>query len=299
MAAFSPDGRYVVGGDLDGKIRQWQVEDGTEVGPGMNAGRRIYAIAISKDGKWIVTGSPDEAAVWDMETHDKVVGMRAHWDLVTSIDVSPDSARVVSGGSWAKTVLIWDIKTGKRLVRRLKHSSYVHAVKFSPDGECIATSAGGKIYIHNSHTGKGVKSWNSEKSTSLFAWSNDGKRLFAAYGGSISCHDVSTGAALSKWSVGPSGSADSDTLRLSGNGRFIVSLMGGYTTFWDAETHKQFGPIIDNVCGLADNSYFACSMEKTIGIWSIRDILPNSYFSDVSIRHPNPLEDLTKCYTSL
>ena len=55
--AFLADGKYVVGGDEKGKIRRGRVKDGMEVGAPMDAGSDVYNIAVSRDGKWIISGT--------------------------------------------------------------------------------------------------------------------------------------------------------------------------------------------------------------------------------------------------
>ena len=56
--AFVADGDYVVSGDGN-RIRRWRVRDGKEVGRPMDAGVRVWNIAVSRDGKWIVSGTYD------------------------------------------------------------------------------------------------------------------------------------------------------------------------------------------------------------------------------------------------
>jgi WD40 repeat protein len=55
--AFLVDGKHVVSGGEEGKIRRWRVEDGEEVGMPMDAGSGVFSIAVSRDGKWIVSGT--------------------------------------------------------------------------------------------------------------------------------------------------------------------------------------------------------------------------------------------------
>ena len=46
-----------MGGDKEGKIRRRQVEDGKEVGTPRDAGTPVIDIAVSHDGKWVVSGA--------------------------------------------------------------------------------------------------------------------------------------------------------------------------------------------------------------------------------------------------
>ena len=55
--AFLVDGKHVVGGSKEGKIRRWRVEDGKEVGTPMDAESAVCSVAVSRDGKWVVGGT--------------------------------------------------------------------------------------------------------------------------------------------------------------------------------------------------------------------------------------------------
>ena len=66
--AFLVNEKHVVSGDDEGKIRRWRVEDGEEVGMLMDAGNHILSIAVSRDGKWIVSGTKNGlVTVWNAE----------------------------------------------------------------------------------------------------------------------------------------------------------------------------------------------------------------------------------------
>ena len=66
--AFLVDGRHVVGGGEEGKIRCCRVEDDKEVGMPMDAGSAVGNLAVSHDGKWVVSGTTSgQVAVWARE----------------------------------------------------------------------------------------------------------------------------------------------------------------------------------------------------------------------------------------
>ena len=138
--AFLDDGKHVVSGGWEGKIRRWRMEDGREVGTPMDAGSIVYSIAVSPDGKWIVSGTRSgQVAVWNAENHSKVTEWRAHNDWVRAVDVSPDGTRIATGSD-DKTLCVWSLSTGERLLGPFEHDDRVTAVKFSPNGCLIATA---------------------------------------------------------------------------------------------------------------------------------------------------------------
>ena len=71
----------------------------------------INSIAISPDGKYIVSGSWDATIkIWDIKTGECLNTLEGHKDSVNSIVISPDGKYIVSASS-DNTIKIWDFKT--------------------------------------------------------------------------------------------------------------------------------------------------------------------------------------------
>ena len=97
-ASFLADGKHVLSGGKEGKIRRWRVDNGQEVGTPMDAGSTVRNIAVSQDGKWIVSGAwSGQVTVWNAESHSKVTEWKAHHDEVGAVDVSRDGTRIATG----------------------------------------------------------------------------------------------------------------------------------------------------------------------------------------------------------
>jgi len=67
--------------------------------------------------------------------------LEGHGDGITSVDVSPDDRRAVSG-SWDKTLRVWDLDTGECLRALEGHSDWVSSVSVSPDGRRVVSGGG-------------------------------------------------------------------------------------------------------------------------------------------------------------
>ncbi len=75
----------------------------------------MNSVAVSPDGRRIVSGSEDNTVVvWDLETGTPVHRLTGHQAAVNSVAVSPDGRRIVSG-SVDQTVVVWNLDTGQRL----------------------------------------------------------------------------------------------------------------------------------------------------------------------------------------
>src|SRR5207245_5261446 len=67
----------------------------------------VTAVALTRDGTKIVTGSRDKIArVWDLERPDKAIEIKGHSDAITAVAVMGDG-RIITGSS-DTTARIWN-----------------------------------------------------------------------------------------------------------------------------------------------------------------------------------------------
>ncbi|KIK21819.1 hypothetical protein PISMIDRAFT_81461, partial [Pisolithus microcarpus 441] len=142
------DESQAVGGCANGDIRRWKIEGGRQQGPTMQAAGLVYSIAVSQDGRWIMSGDDGKKAiVWNALTHEKVLHTE-YEGLVMVVDISSDCTKFVTGGWSSNTVRIFDITSGIRLLPPFSLNHF-RGVKFSPDGSRFATASyydGVRIY---------------------------------------------------------------------------------------------------------------------------------------------------------
>ena len=290
--AFLDDGKHVISGGREGKIRRWRMEDGREVGTPMNAGSTVYSIAVSPDEKWIVSGTiHGQVAVWNAEMHSKVKEWEAHYVEVRAVDVSSDGTRTATGSN-DSTLCVWSLSTGELLLGPLEHVTgrEVVAAKFSPNGRLIATATWHDVRVYDSQNGGLLLEFPVLVSSTLnesLAWASNSKQLFAlSRDGIIHCLDVSTGMTLSKWAI--HSSKDPRCIALASNGTFIAVTANSSVSFWDTATHEQIGSVTkythNIVCmALSANYDLVVGGEKTITIRGLYGILPRHYLHNVCV----------------
>ena len=289
--AFLADGKHVVSGGTEGKIRRWRVEDGEEVGTPMDAGSTVYDIAVSQDGQWIVSGtrSGGIVTVWDAESHSKVSELKAHDRQVRAVDVSPDGTRIATGSD-DTTLCVWSPSTGERLLGPLEHAKQSVAVKFSPNGRLIATASWkSDVRVYDGQNGGLLVEFPIKVGSNLnqsLAWDSDSKQLFAlSRDGDINRFDVSTGGTtLSKWAI--HSSDNPRCIALASNSSFIIASANSSISFWDTATREQIGSVINHTyvvqsVAISTNYDLVSGGESTITLLGLCDILPSRYFDNV------------------
>lgn len=288
---FLEDGRHLLSGGKDGKIRQWRVEDASEVGEAIKTSSSVRSIALSSDRRWIISGEHGGATVWHRDTHQIALTVNEHTDWVGTVDVSPDSTRFATGGM-DRNLFIWDVSTGTRLVGPLQHDDNLTAVKFSPSGGYVATTTwtAQSLRIYNAHTGELIRTIPVASTTESIAWSNDSQRIFAISSNVIRQVVVETGGF--EWIV-----PGELPLSLPRNGRFLACFVGNFLTLWDTFSGERFGPVFDQPGGLPrsialslDNDYLAIGHNN--GIITLRklnrDFIPTSNFGRAATQQFQP-----------
>ena len=292
--AFLVDGKHVVGGSKEGKIRPWRVEDGKEVGTPMDAESAVCSVAVSRDGKWVVGGtSGGLVTVWNAESHLKVTGFKAHKKQLCTVDISPDGTKIATG-SEDKTFCVWSLWTGKRLLDFGKHNDWVVTVKFSPDGQLIAIATRvTSVRIYDSQNGRLLVVFPikvSSASNHSLAWTSDNKQLFVlSRDGNIHCldSDVFT-AGISTHSQWPTNnSKDAQCIALERNGTFVAASTLSSVSFWDTTTHKKCGRVVHHPgsissIAISSNYDLVTAGGNLITVRDLRDVLPPPYCDDVS-----------------
>ncbi len=108
-AVFTSDGKSVIGVNLDGIIKIFDVEAKKETKE-LKAHEGIWALALSPDGTKLATGGYDQTIkLWNVADGKELRTIKAHLANVTTVSFSPDNQWLASG-STDGLVKIWSVK---------------------------------------------------------------------------------------------------------------------------------------------------------------------------------------------
>jgi WD40 repeat protein len=144
--AFSRDGRTLFLAGYHWKypnsaqeVRFWDVSSRRPLNRALRHPAPIDCLALSPDGKVLVTGGRDRMVrVWDLTTDQLLGPPLAHPHAIQVVACSADNRTIVTGCQDG-TVRLWDVATGQPRPRQLQSPGLILAAAFSPDGHFLAT----------------------------------------------------------------------------------------------------------------------------------------------------------------
>ena len=109
---FTWDGRLLVSGWDDGKIRAFAPQSGRLVYVIHDAHQRgVTALSVTQGGRRLVSGGGDgQVRVWDVagKTQSLVAAMKEHKSTVTAVHVRSDDLECISSSSDGSCI-VWDL----------------------------------------------------------------------------------------------------------------------------------------------------------------------------------------------
>ena len=138
--ASSPDGTLLATSSMKaGIIKLWPLQKGPEL-LSFKASSYLFKIAVSRDGRRLLTGGNEGPRLWDLENGGLIRNFQGQTGNSIGVALSSDGKRALSGGA-AKTLYLWDVETGQILKEFNGQTNHIRSVAFAPDGH-TALSAG-------------------------------------------------------------------------------------------------------------------------------------------------------------
>jgi WD40 repeat protein len=197
-AAFSPDGSTVVFGAEDG-IHVWDTTTGTQSMTINGHSGMVTAVAFSRDGQFLISGSEDKTIlVWNFTAgaQQPEYVLKGHVYVVYSVAFSPDAKLVVSNSMEEGTIRLWSGAPSADESVMEGHTDLVRTIAFSHDGRHIASgSVDSTIRVWNAATGRQKHILEGhEGSINRVVFSPDSQTLAScSYDHTVRLWDVATG----------------------------------------------------------------------------------------------------------
>jgi COMPASS component SWD3 len=145
--AISPDGKTVVCGAGDNLYNSmnainapkvWNLETGQQKFElGLNHTTDINWVAISPDGRYLVSGGADKTImVWDVNTGKQLAKLNKHSTIIYALAVHPDGESFFSADANG-CIKIWQWNWGQEIATLSGHSGSIYALCISPDGKLL------------------------------------------------------------------------------------------------------------------------------------------------------------------
>jgi WD40 repeat protein len=144
LAFTSDNSRLIVGGGETGLVGEaivYSISDRKPLHTLRGHKDSIYSLAVSPNGKLLVTGSYDQTIkLWDLESGSELKTLTGHNGAIFGLAFHKNG-KLLASASGDRTIKLWDIERGERLDTFGQPALDQYAVAFSPDGRFVA--AGG------------------------------------------------------------------------------------------------------------------------------------------------------------
>jgi WD40 repeat protein len=235
--AFAPDGKLLLTGNSDGRVRRWDIALNKEVGEAKGADVDVLsAVALSHNGRFLASGA--ESGL--IRVHDLALKtsaeLRDHVLPVRVLAFSPDDEILASGGD-DRLVRLWYVGTGPLRNVLRGHAGSVRGLAFSPDSARLASTAeDGEVRLWQVDArleGEALRS--SPDCSGRVAISPDGRRL------AVACRDrtvqvVDTSSREVCFTL-PRHRRDVTDVAISPDGKLLVTACGdGNVRLWSLKT---------------------------------------------------------------
>ncbi|WP_373540562.1 WD40 repeat domain-containing protein [Chamaesiphon sp.] len=244
----------------------------------------VYALALSADGQWLVSGHgdithvDDAVKVWRLADGKLTHNLLGHSHWVYGVLLTTDAETIISG-SLDGTVQWWQLATGTKLPQLLDNKSAVNAIALTSDGQRLVTGGNDALLkIWQPQNGLLIHQCQGhlQNVTCLATYSQNQLVVSGSSDYTVRLWQLQEGRLL-KTLLGHSGRISS--IAISPDGTKIVSASHDCTLkIWEAAT----GNLLDTLAGHTKSigcvaispdgrTIVSAGDDRTVNIWSLND----------------------------
>jgi WD40 repeat protein len=246
--AVSGNGRWLAGGDRDGSLWLWSLDDlGKSPQRWLGPRYRLTAVAFSQDSRQLASVSEDDwrghVRLWDVATGKVRAESSADSNDPCAITFSPDGKHVVSGDRKG-AVRLWDVP--KQYVTGLQASGVpIRNLQVTADGSTVLA------LVAHAYQGCTLQRWDLAHGKALpaleylpetvdaFALSTDGRHLAGSSDTTVYLCETATGKVLRKLT---SPVTRVYQLAFSPDGKRLAGATGHRLCMWDVASGEELLP---------------------------------------------------------
>jgi WD40 repeat protein len=242
LAAFTDGTHRVVSASQDRTLKVWDVQTGTAALTLAGHVAEVLGVAVTPDGRSIVSAGDNTLRVWDSTTGREVAHWPAHFLGASCVTVAPGGDRVLSGGTEG-TVKLWDLDS-HTLLRQFEAASPVTAIALSADGtRALAGTGDGAVLLLDLEHGTAVPTGPHHRGfIRSVAFTRDGRwALAGGLDGATTVWDPGSGTTAAELDAGhgPVGAL----LELA-DGTLVASSVDGSVVVWDLESGEALRTVL-------------------------------------------------------
>jgi WD40 repeat protein len=139
FVSFSPDGERIATGSASGLVRLWDAKTGQLIREPIVLDASLGALEFSKDGRLLLTSTPDNTRLWDGRTAEPIGEPFAAGEVTRGAQFNDDGSRLATAHN-TNGATIWDTATQQPITEPLAHPGVrVVSAELSPDGRFLRT----------------------------------------------------------------------------------------------------------------------------------------------------------------
>jgi WD40 repeat protein len=260
-------------------------------GPPIEHRAPIGALAVSPDGRRLVTAASTAARIWDLAAATSIGAPIEHAGDVRSVAFSPDGRRVLTASADG-TARLWEVESGSPVGLPLQHEDPVRTAAFSPDGRRIVTASRDVARLWDGATQRPIgRPLQHSNEVFMASFAPDGTRIVTAAGEGAVQWDVASGRRLD-WTVQHADLVLSAVFSPSGTSVLTASL-DDTARVWDARSGEELlglrhqNDVLSARFSASGGSVLTASSDNSARVWDAYTGQPIGG----SLPHPGPVTD--------